>query len=526
MFRVSVLSGVLVCYSLVAQAPMTAPAAAPAPAAPAVSPAVAPAAQAGARKLTLQEAIQVSLKNNLQVGIAEETRSYARGGAEGALGAFDWNLGASLQVGHQMADNSAGWNGTGSKPEVADNRRDLQVSLLKPFEWGGTFQLKYEPLYQTETGTGVSTSPYGIYSISTPRPYTGALSGTYTQSLLRNFGRDVTAAPLLVARKGEIAADYQFQKAIIALVATTETEYWDVVYGQRNLENARVALALAQKQLKENQIRVEVGTLAPIEVTSAEASVAQQEQNIIAAEALYLNAKDALMRSLYPNNERPTDIEPTDAPTLGHTMLGEAEATRMALQRRVELLGAQNSVETNRILTNAAVNRLKPQLDAFATYSGGTGNYSGVGTVNTDLLKAKYPGYQVGLTFGLPLGNHAAKGALSQQRANLRSSELGLQDLQLQIGLEVRTAIRNVEASEKGIRAAEKTRIYRERNLEAEQKKYDNGMSTNFLVLQRQDELDSARSAELQAQIAYAKAVTALETSMGNLLQARNLRVK
>ncbi|MBK8794868.1 MAG: TolC family protein [Holophaga sp.] len=175
----------------------------------------------------------------------------------------------------------------------------------------------------------------------TTTPYTGTLSASYTQSLLKGFGRQVTEANVIVAKKGAIAADYQYQKAIIDLVASTESLYWDVVFAQRNLENKQQALTLAQKQLKENRIRVEVGTLAPIEVTSAEASVAQREQDIIAAEAQFDNAKDALIRALYPSSERPAGLELTEAPTLSHLTTDEKSAEKMAIERRVELKSAR-----------------------------------------------------------------------------------------------------------------------------------------------------------------------------------------
>ncbi|MBK8794867.1 MAG: TolC family protein [Holophaga sp.] len=173
-----------------------------------------------------------------------------------------------------------------------------------------------------------------------------------------------------------------------------------------------------------------------------------------------------------------------------------------------------------------AKNRLSPQLDLNLGYNGSAANHDTYSPVNTDLWGAKNPGYNVGLTFSMPLPNRASKGLMAQARANTRSSQLTMRDLELGITLEVRTAFRNVDATEKGVKAAEKTRIFRAKDLEAEQKKYENGMSTNFLVLSKQNDLDTAKSAELQSQISYAKAVTALEKALGNLLEARKLELK
>ena len=167
-----------------------------------------------------------------------------------------------------------------------------------------------------------------------------------------------------------------------------------------------------------------------------------------------------------------------------------------------------------------------PQLDLTVAYNGTTSNYDTFSPVNTDLAQAKNPGYSVGLQFSLPLQNRAAKGNLALARANRLSSELSLHDLELSITLQVREAFRNLDATSKGVMAAQKTRVFDQEDLDAERKKFENGMSTNFLVLSKLNTLDAAKGNELQAQINYAKAETALDQALGRLLQARHLDVK
>jgi outer membrane protein TolC len=505
MMRPQILPAMLVAFSLVGQQ-------APKP----------EAAKPAATKLTLQSAIETSLKNNLQVQIASESRDFTRAGLTVEEGTFDWNLTAGLNLSKtQDATRFQGLGGSFTTLDGTVQSRNLTVGSTKAFGWGGNLSLSYAPRYSSASGS--------YYTGTTATPYDGSLSATYTQSLLRNFGRDVTESRLIVARKSAQAADLGFTKAIIDLVASTESLYWDMVFAQRNLENKRQALDLAQKQLRENQIRVQVGTLAPIEVTSSEASVAQREQDIIAADAQLLNAKDALIRALYPSTERPAGLELADAPSVKPLELNEATAEKQALANRLELKSARLDLESKQVLETAANNRLLPQLDAYATYTGNAASQipsEGLAAVNKDLTKSAYPGYSVGIQFALPIQNRAAKGSQAQARANRRSSELSLRDLELGITLEVRQSFRNVDASAKGVAAAEKTRYFREKDLEAEQKKFENGMSTNFLVLSKQNDLDTAKSSELQSQITYAKAVTALEKSLGHLLEARKLEVK
>lgn len=486
----------------------------------------APAPQAAASpvNLTLQDAIQTALKNNLQVGIAEQSRNLAKGQLMSAQGAYDWNLTGSANN-EKIQDSSARQAFTGGPFNSYDTtsfQRSLTLGVSKPFTWGGNLSVQYAPTYGFTKGS-VNGGPDEAF---TNGPYDGSVSVTYSQNLLSGFGTKASSANLIVARNGSKAADYQFKQSVIQLVATIETDYWNVVYARENLQNIQEALKLAQKQLDENKIRVQVGTLAPIEVTQAEAQVAQQEQNIITAEAALDNAKDALIRALYPLEGRPAAIEATDEPTVQPIAIDEASAEQMAVETRPEMKTAQLTLDSQQVLAAAAKNRTLPSLNLSVGYLGNAQNADKLSPVNTNLTSGTYPGYNIGLTFAYPILNRAAKGQLMQANANLRSSELSLRDEELQVRLDVRQAYRNLEASSRAVAAAEKTRQYQEQALDAEQKKFENGMSTNFIVLQQQTNLTNARTAELQARINYANAVTALEKSMGHLLEARNLQIQ
>lgn len=492
MVRASVIPALLICHTVVAQTP----------AAPAV------------RRLSLQDAIQASLESNLQVQVAKETREFTRAGVLINEGTFDWTLGATGKWAH--SENTY--------TDAASNSRSVSASISRNLEWGGSASATYTPSYSSLSIPSFGSASGAAGGATTP--YSAGLQLNYSQSLLRGFGRRTAESQLIVARKSAQAADFTFQKAIIDLVASTESLYWDVVYAQQNLANKQQALALAEKQLRENKIRVEVGTLAPIEVTSAEAAVALKEQDIIGAEAQLANAKDALIRALFPTTERPAGLELTDAPKVAHVTQEEAAAEKLALDKRVELKSAKLDLESRQVLEDAASNRTKPQLDLSLGYSANSRSYGALGPANGDVAKAKLPGYNATLTFSMPLANSAARGNVAQARANRRSSELNLRDLELGITLEVRQALRTLQASEKAVAAAEKTRVFREKDLEAEQKKFENGMSTNFLVLSKQNDLDTAKASELQARIAFVKAATSLEKATGNLLEARKLELR
>ena len=502
MMRLPIYPALLVAFSLVAQ---TAP-------------------KIDASHLTLQQAIEISLKNNLQVQISSEARDVIRAGVPINEGTFDWTLGSGLTLQHSRStfDKSSVIGGPLMAGSSTSDARSWTVGLAKPVEWGGTFQLNYNPTYNT-TEYNLAGTP--SFNSGTP-PYTGLLSASYTQSLLRNFGRDATAVNLIVARYGSQASDYAFKLAVINQVVSTDSAYWDLVYAKLNLENKRVAQALAQQQLKEDKLRVQVGTLAPLGLLQDEAAAAQAEQDIITAEAALYNAKDTLIRTIFPVPDRPDNLDTVDLPSLKPLDMDEPSAEKMALANRVELESAKLDLLSKQALETAARNRILPQLDLSVAYNGSANNYNSLSPVNSDLTQGKNPGYSVGLQFSLPILNQAAKGNQAVARANRRSSELSLHDLELGIVLQVRTALRNLDASAKGVVAAEKTRVFREQNLDAEKKKLDNGMSTSFLVLTALNDLNTSKGNELQARINYAKAGTSLDQALGRLLQARHLEVK
>jgi outer membrane protein TolC len=501
MMRLPIFPALLVAFSLVAQ----------------------PTPKVDASRLTLQEAIETSLRNNLQVQISAETRNISQAGVMINQGTFDWQLTSGLTLSHSkllFADKQISPLYPSQSGDQVTDYHNLTVGLSKPTEWGGSFQLNYNPTYNyTEYN-------YNGTASSTPTPYSGYLSASFTQSLLRNFGRDTAASNLIVAQYGSKAADYAFQLAVINLAASTESAYWAVVFAKLDLDNKRVALSLAQQQLREDTIRVKVGTLAPLGLLQDEASVAQAEQEIIASEAGLLNAKDTLIRTIYPIPARPDSLDTVDLPTVKAMEMDEDTATKMALANRVELKSADLDLLAKQNQETAAKNRTRPQLDLTVAYNGQTSPYATLSPVNTDLLQAKSPGYSVGLQFALPLQNRAAKGNLAVARANRRSSELSRHDQELTVILQVRTAYRNLDSLAKGVVAAEKTRVFREQNLDAEKKKLDNGMSTSFLVLTALNDLNTSKGNELQARINYANAVTTFDQAVGRLLQARHLAVK
>ena len=189
MTRLPIFPALLVAFSLVAQ---TAP-------------------KVDASHLTLQEAIETSLRNNLQVQISAETRNVSHAGVTINEGTFDWQLTSALNLSYSklvFADRQISPLYPSQSGDQVTDYHNLTVGLSKPTQWGGTFQLNYNPTYTYTEYNYTNTTT------STPTPYSGYLSASFTQSLLRNFGRDTAASNRLIerGREGLYRAAKQFPK--------------------------------------------------------------------------------------------------------------------------------------------------------------------------------------------------------------------------------------------------------------------------------------------------------------------------
>ena len=493
------------------------------------------------KRLTLHDAIQAALANNLAI---EVSRTNWRGAKEaGTLveeAGFEFILGASGTGGWSKSGSSS--NNPYNQPGIGSfdaetvtssysNNRNLSLSIQKAFTWGGSAQLSYSPRYSgssSETSiTFLDPTIDAIYRRTiNSTPYSGSWGLSYSQNLLRGFGNKVNTASLVIAQRGLVTADANFKRAVQDQVVAVESVYWNLVRAQMNLVNQRQSLELAERLLKENQIRVETGILAPIEVTSSKASVAQREASIIQAEADFQNAKDTFIRTVYSTTERPDDIELIDTPVVSQLTLEEKGAIETALKNRTELLNRRLELENAKLQEEVAQSNLKPTLSASIAYNGSAQSSPSFGPINSDITAFRYPGYNINVNFNMPLQNKSARASDIRARANRRASELSLRDQELAITLDVRTAYRNLLTAEKSIIATEQSRILAQETYDAEQMRLTNGLSTNFVVSQRQNELDNAKTVELNAKISYANAQTALQQAMGTLLNHRNIRVQ
>jgi outer membrane protein TolC len=314
--------------------------------------------------------------------------------------------------------------------------------------------------------------------------------------------------------------------------------YWDLSYSINNLKAQQESLALSQQSLRDNQKRVEIGTMAPIDIVQAQAEVASNEERVIVAEANIKAAQDNLRALILDPGSADfwsVSFDPTDAPAFTAQAIDVDAAVRNALDKRSDLASAKNSLEQSDINIKYYRNQIKPDVNANVTYittaAGGTllspvdfaaiatgapinrtiVSQRGFGSVLGDVVQSQYPNWTVGITVGYPLGSNVSQANLARVRLQYEQAQTQLKNLQLQVATQVRNAARNVQTNQQRVASARASRELQERKLEAEEKKMAAGMGQTFFVFQAQRDLSLARTAEIQAISDYNKSLVDFE---------------
>ncbi len=358
--------------------------------------------------------------------------------------------------------------------------------------------------------------------------FNSRLTLTLTQPLLQNLLIDSPREQVRIAKKNREISDVQFHATIVNTVAGVKGAYYDLIYALDNLAAARKSQDLASRLLNENQIRVKVGTMAPLDIVTAQAEVASREEGVIVAENAVGNAEDNLKQAIFPANDPAmwaTRIEPTDRPTAEPVPVDVAAAVRSALENRTDVVAARKGLERSDISLSYARNQLLPDVNLVASYgaagAGGTQLIrdpelggpvvstvpGGYGDALSEVFGRDFPTWSVGVNLAYAIPNRSAKAAAAQARISKDQALASFRRLELSVAAEVRTAARGVESGFKRVGTTQAARTLAAQRLDAEEKKFAAGMSTNFLVMQAQRDLATAEVAELQAIADYRKSV-------------------
>jgi outer membrane protein TolC len=260
----------------------------------------------------------------------------------------------------------------------------------------------------------------------------------------------------------------------------------------------------------------------------SEAAIAERDEDIISAQATLGDAADELRRllNLPPGELWELPINATSAPeTEERLAIDVPAAVSTALAERPELQQQQFQLEQNEINAAFFRNQKRPRLDLRVDYGPSAGSQETLSNVYSDLFGFDLTGWSTSLVFAYPIQNRSARAQSASADLSVDRAETELENLQDQIRTEVRQAARRVDTAAKQIDAARASVRFQERNLEAERKRYENGMSTSFEITQIQEDLTLARSREVSATIAYRTALTEYYRATGTLLQQQRVEL-
>jgi outer membrane protein len=371
-----------------------------------------------------------------------------------------------------------------------------------------------------------------------------------TQPLLRGFGIELNRRFIHIAKNNEKIADLVFRQQVIDTVAGIARLYTDLVSLNEDVKVKREAMRLAERLYEDNQNKVQQGQQAPIEVTRAQAQVASNRQALISAEGLVqqqeLILKTAITRGGLANGAiRSAHIIATNTLTTPETepVRPVEDLIAEALRGRPDLAQAGIQVENSQLSLKGSLNALRPELDVVGTVQNGglSGDINSAGSALTpgvalypggngtalgQIFRNNFPTYSVGIQLTLPLRNRVAQADAVRDQLQVRQTQLRRQQFEDQVRLEVADAYVAMLQAGAAYEAAVQSRVLQEQSVKVEQKTFDVGLATNYLVIQYQTFLAQAQSSEVAAKGAYAKAKIALDRATGSTLFINQVSIR
>lgn len=471
------------------------------------------------RNLTLEDAMLIALENNLGLQVARlnpELQDYALQQTRAAYlpsvsGSYSYNNSSRLS---EDANQGVGRLVTASQ--------SFNSRLQQTMPWyGGSLSATWNNSRGTTNATNSTFNP-NIRS---------SVQFSYSQPLLQGFLIDNTRNSLRTQQITRQITDITLLQTVESTKTSVRNAYWALRSAIEQIEIQRRSLAMSQRQLEENRIRVEIGTMAPIDIAQPEASVATAEQSLLNAEISWRNAELNLKRLLVSGREDPLYtmvINPVDLPTFTEQTVDIPAAVDTALGERTDLQTARRNLDISGMNLEVSKNSTLPSLSMSANYSlEGTGGnrYSVDRQTNTrtlisssgwsDALSAlaglDTPQWSLSFNFSYPIGTTSQRANYARAQIQREQETLRLAESELNVATQVTNAGLAVENTAKQLQAAQKSREVAERNLEAELTRFNVGMSNNFQVAQLQNSLTSARLNELNRLIAYINALAEFE---------------
>ena len=469
------------------------------------------------RQLSVAEAVALALEQNLDLRVERLNPLLQDLSIAEARSVYAPTLSTTLFTNNRSRPATSIFDG--SESTITDRLLRDSVDVVQEVPWaGGRYSVNWD---------GSHSSTNSIFTSFDPVLQSN-LRLNYTQPLLRNLGIDGPRLQIAVTRANREISDIQLRRTIVQTQRSVRYAYWGLVFAQSFLEVQRQSLELAEESLRNNRRRVEVGTMAPIDVVEAESEVARNEEVVILAAADVDRAEDQL-RTLIFDPDVPgfwsIRIQPSDAPTLEPRAIDVDAAIRNAQTNRTDLDTLDRNIQNTDTNIRSYRNQRLPDVNLEVNYSlsgiGGTeflreqgflGPITGTqqtsfGSVLGDIFSNDFPNWRVGVTVSYPLGTSSAKANLERARLERIQADVRRRSLEVRIAAEVREAGRNVTTDLQRVEATRSAQLLAERRLAAEQRRFEVGLATSFFVFQAQRDLASARSREARAILDYTRSL-------------------
>jgi len=516
--------------------------------------------------LSLNDTIRMALENNNNIETSQVDVRLAEFDLTAARGVYDPRFFTESFYERSKIPTASSLGGANGSTTTNGFNANLGLNGFTPFA-GGSYQASFTSARQTTDNPFTSLNPQ----------FPTALTVSYTQPLFRGRRIDDNRRRIQIARKNLSLTDAQFRQQTIATITQVIDAYWDLTFALRNLQVQIDAVKQARTQVESNRRQVQEGFIAPIDIIAAETQVTNFEQNVYTAQEQVTRAESTLKTLILPKAEADLwarAIVPTTPVNVEAPRTSFEDALSAAMTTRPELAQLQTSREINEINTRFFRDQTKPQVDLIGSFTNsglaGTSITSGsnpltstfgpiiervndlsalnnlpplpvvtsqgntlpgnlVGGFNQSLqniIGFNYPTFRVGVRVDLPFRNRTAQANLGRSRAEGTRIEAQRDQAMQQVKFEVQTSLQTLRSAEARLASAAASRASGEQLYSSEQRRLENGTSTMFLVLQRQQELVAARARELQAQTDLNKAISEFQRSTGNTFLAHNISVQ
>ena len=498
-------------------------------------------AQAARRfDLTLDDAVQRALERNLDIAVQRINPLVQDMEVATANAAFLPFASSGFSINQRVSPNRSLFDGGGLRGQnIITDQGNYDLGVNQRMKWGGG---QYNVLWNSNR-----VESNNIFTSFNPS-FGANMLLEYTQPLLRGFRTDPQRTQLLVQRINRDISDIDLEETVVNTLANVRLAYWELVYARAAVDVQQQALELAEQLVRDNRARVEIGTLAPIDVVQAQSEAALRRQQLAQA-VQTLRTNELLLKQLIVGGTSDelwyAQINPTDEPQIDAPQINIEEAIRGALDRRTDISRVRQQIDINDAQVDSLRNSTLPALDLVGSYQltgqggprlvpagssfeaifGGSGGTipGGYGDAIDNIVDADYPFWSVQLQMTYPLGQSSDKASYERARLQRQQNEAQLRRIELQIATEVTNAAIQIEAIQERIQAAIAARELAEEQLRAEESKFEVGLSTNFLVLQMQRELAFAQDVELRAIFDYQRALIDFERTQRSSLGAAGI---